>query len=862
MKLMRQGRRARSVLLVTSLIATIGAAVAVVLAPTAYAAAGCRVDYRVTSQWPGGFGATVSMTNLGDPINGWKLTWTFGAGQTIAQIWDGSATASGATVTVANQSYNAAIATGGSASFGFNGTWQQSNPVPASFTLNGTTCTGAVPSTGPTTARPSTSPSAAQSPPASSSPSSTPPTTPPAGNGTVGVTVNATAGLSPIASNAIGLNTAVYDPNMNHSAMPGLLQAAGFTALRYPGGSYSDIYNWQANVADGGYDAPNTSSSDFMGTAQAAGTSPIITVNYGTGTPDLAAAWVQNANVTNHYGIKWWEIGNETAGNGTYGANWEADSHCTDASGAAIPKGIHLDQTYNCGPSVYAANALKFVSAMKAVDPTIHVCVQVTTPGFWPDGVTNAQSPRPWNETVLSALGSKTDCVIVHYYPAGYPPNPDLVAMLNYPNQIPGIVSGVKAAVQQYAGVNPANVPILVTETNSNVAQDVQPNALFAADSYMTWLENGVMNVDWWNQHNGPGTPAVINGAQDYGDGGMFSSGTNGSGVTEPPLNTPFAPYYGFQMLSKLGSPGDAMVTSTSSNPLVKVHAVRRAGGGLNVLLVNEDPSSAHAVNLSYNGFTPSGGPTVYTFANNASSLASSAQGSASSITVGPYSLTLFQLSGSGGSVVTVPGSPGSPTVSNLSSSTTGNTSGKATLNWPAGTAGTYPVASYKVYQVTSTSRTLVGSPTGTTLDLSGLTIGASYRYQVVSVDSHGFESLPTPVTFIVPPPVDASCAAHYEISNSWQGGFIAAITLTNRATTAINNWKLTFTWPADGQAVANGWGATWSQSGQQVTVTPDAGGSIGANGGTASLGFQGSNTNQNPAPTVFYINGVPCSNV
>ena len=328
----------------------------------------------------------------------------------------------------------------------------------------------------------------------------------------VGITVNATAGVGTISSNAIGLNTAVYDGNMNNAAQPGLLKAAGFTALRYPGGSYSDIYNWQTNVADGGYDAPNTSFSDFMGTAQAVGANPVITVNYGTGTPELAAAWVQNANVTNHYGIKYWEIGNETAGNGTYGANWEADSHCTDASGAAIPKGSYPDQTYNCGPSVYAANSLKFIAAMKAVDPSIHVCVQLTTPGFWPDGVTNAQSPKSWNETVLSALGAKTDCVIIHYYPAGYPPNPDLTAMLDYPKQIAGIVAGAKAAVGQYAGLNPATVPILVTETNSNVAQDVQPNALFAADSYMTWLENGVLNVDWWNQHNGPGTPSVING--------------------------------------------------------------------------------------------------------------------------------------------------------------------------------------------------------------------------------------------------------------------------------------------------------------------------------------------------------------
>ncbi len=852
-------------LLMMSVIPVVGAATAVVVAPTAYAAAGCRVDYRVTAEWPGGFGADVSVTNLGDTLNGWQLVWTFGAGQTVGQIWNATATTSGLTVTVSNQSYNAVIATGASAGFGFNGTWAQSNPVPASFSLNGTICTGAVTTTTSPTVQPTTSPTV--------QPTTTPTTTPPTtrtptpttspGNGTVGVTVSATAGLGPIPSAGVGLNTAVYDPNMNHPDMPGLLGAAGFNALRYPGGSYSDIYNWQTHVADGGYVAGGTTFAEFVATAKAAEAAPIITVNYGTGTPELAAGWVKHANVDNDFGIRYWEIGNETAGNGTYGANWEADSHCTDASGAPIPKGTYPNQTYNCGPAVYAANSLKFIAAMKAVDPNIRVCVQLTTPGAWPDGVTNAANPRSWNETVLTAIGSKTDCVIIHWYPAGFPPSTDVAAMLNYPNQIAGMVSGVKAAVQQYAGVNPANVPIMVTETNSNVAVDVQPNALFAADMYLTWFENGVTNIDWWNQHNGPGTPSIINGAQDYGDGGIFSSGTNGSGVTEPPLNTPFAPYYGISMVSKLASPGDLMVNAQSDNALVKVHAVRRGDGGLNVLIANEDPANARTVNLTYNGFTPSDAPTVHTFANNASAITSTTQSSTSSITVGRYSLTVLQIPGSGGAVATVPGPPGPPTVSNLSSNTSSNTSGKATLKWAAGTAGTYPVANYKVYQLTSTGRTLIASPTGTTLDLSGLTIGASYRYQVVSVDTLGYESLPTsPVTVTVPPPVDASCAAHYEISNSWQGGSIAAITLTNRAATPITDWKLTFTWPAEGQAVANGWGATWAQSGQQVTVTPTAGASIAANGGTASLGFQGSNTGQNPAPTVFYINGTPCSNI
>ncbi|NUP53904.1 MAG: alpha-L-arabinofuranosidase [Catenulispora sp.] len=679
----------------------------------------------------------------------------------------------------------------------------------------------------------------------------------------VAVTVNATTGLGAVPDNGIGLNTAVYDGNMNDAAAPGLIKAAGIDAMRYPGGSYSDIYNWQTNVATGGYDAPNTSFTDFMGTAKAAGAHPIITTNYGTGTPALAASWVQNANVTNNYGIQYWEVGNEVYGNGTYGANWEADSHCTDSSGKPIPSGSYPNQTYNCGPSVYASGLLNYISAMKAVSPSIHVCAVLTTPGFWPDNVTNATtSPQSWNQTVLTALGSKTDCVIVHYYPAYT--GMSVAQMLATPTAISGIVSTLKSEITQYAGVNPANVPIVVTETNNTIANDTQPGALFAADMYMSWLENGVTNVDWWDQHNGPGTPSVIDGAQDYGDGGMFSSGGNGSGVTEPPLDTPFASYHGVQMLAKLAAPGDQMVGAASGNALVRVHAVRRADGSLSVLIDNEDPTNSYTANLAYNGFTPAGSPTVYTLANNAGTITSATQSSASSVTVAPYTLTVVQVPGSGGGVATAPSPPGQPVASNLASSTSSNTSGTATLTWSASTPGTYPVANYRVYQLAGGGgSTLVASPTATTLDLSGLTVGASYSYDVVAVDTHGNVSLPSgPVTFTVPPPADASCAVHYAVSNSWPGGFGATITLTNLSTTPINGWTLTFTWPAAGEGISSGWNGTWTQSGQNVTVANASWNStIAANGGTVGLGFNGTDTGQYPAPAAFYINGNVCSN-
>ncbi|MEU9832155.1 cellulose binding domain-containing protein [Streptosporangium sp. NPDC048047] len=159
-----------------------GVALAAGLQPvTAHAAAGCRVDYAVTSQWGGGFTGDVKVTNLGDPVNGWTLTWSFSAGQQVTQAWNATVTQSGAQVTAKDAGYNAALATGAAATFGFNGSLTGSaNPVPAAFALNGVACTG---STGPTatpTATPTVTPTATPTATPTVTPTATP-TTPPAG---------------------------------------------------------------------------------------------------------------------------------------------------------------------------------------------------------------------------------------------------------------------------------------------------------------------------------------------------------------------------------------------------------------------------------------------------------------------------------------------------------------------------------------------------------------------------------------------------------------------------------------------------------------------------------------------------------
>jgi len=69
-----------------------------------------------------------------------------------------------------------------------------------------------------------------------------------------------------------------------------------------------------------------------------------------------------------------------------------------------------------------------------------------------------------------------------------------------------------------------------VTETNSTIDMDTQPAALFGADMYMTWLENGVSNVDWWERAQRAGTISTVNGVnRTTGDQGILSNGSSSS---------------------------------------------------------------------------------------------------------------------------------------------------------------------------------------------------------------------------------------------------------------------------------------------------------------------------------------------
>lgn len=483
------------------------------------------------------------------------------------------------------------------------------------------------------------------------------------------VSVNVEARLGTLSRFAVGANAAAWDSNLVDPELPGLLSRAGIQVMRYPGGSTADNYHWLSNSPDdpniGGTD-PAANFDAYMSVVRATGAQAMITVNYGSGTPAEAADWVRYANrggrhyrgpvptypgasaTAHNYGIRYWEVGNELYGDGTYGATWEVNHKSHD-------------------PTTYANGVVSYSAAMKAVDPHIKVGAVLTAPGNWPDGQVSAASPEPWNDTVLPIACQAIDFVAIHWYAQG-PTGESDAALLAAPQDgaatpvsftpgIPTMMAALKSKLTQHCGSRADVIQIMVTETNSvsyNPGKQTTSlvNALFLADQVMTWLENGVTNVDWWAIHNSPfdgNNDPSLYGSYAFGDYGILSRGlTSANGAVEPEAETKFPAYYGLEMLSRLGhSAGSELVSATSSTPLVAVHAVKQVNGKTHVLLINKDSSAARTVSVSLNSDRVHGLARVFSYGIGDTSLESSlkrVRGSSFSITLAPYSMSTVQL--------------------------------------------------------------------------------------------------------------------------------------------------------------------------------------------------------------------------
>lgn len=79
----------------------------------------CGATHRVVASWPGGYQGQVTVRVGRTAINGWTVSWTLPAGQSVMRVWNGLLTTSGSAVWVRNAPYNGSLPAACRTTFGF-----------------------------------------------------------------------------------------------------------------------------------------------------------------------------------------------------------------------------------------------------------------------------------------------------------------------------------------------------------------------------------------------------------------------------------------------------------------------------------------------------------------------------------------------------------------------------------------------------------------------------------------------------------------------------------------------------------------------------------------------------------------------
>lgn len=172
--------------------------------------------------------------------------------------------------------------------------------------------------------------------------------------------------------------------------------------LKWPGGCMADAYDWREGVGPRdsrhctmdqawlGWEENDVGTDEYLHLCRLLGTEPMIGVNAGNGTPEMAAAWVEYCNgaVDTEYGarraanghpepynVRYWVVGNEQWG--------------------------HFERGY-VGPEKYGERFLQFAEAMRKVDPSITLAAVGKAGEF--------------NVALLPVIGGGADELQIHIY--------------------------------------------------------------------------------------------------------------------------------------------------------------------------------------------------------------------------------------------------------------------------------------------------------------------------------------------------------------------------------------------------------------------------------------------------------------
>ncbi|MBN1487531.1 MAG: hypothetical protein JW981_07810 [Anaerolineae bacterium] len=395
------------------------------------------------------------------------------------------------------------------------------------------------------------------------------------------------------AGNDLGtVNPLVYGTNtgpwqgLTRSKMP-YIEAAGLTLLRFPGGNWGDEYLLGESQLD-----------EFMELAHSLGAEPLVQVKLYKATPKQAAKWVEYANLTQEYGIKYWSIGNEPS---LYESNRGLAGYDTET----------FNQQWR-----------EFALAMKAVDPDILLVgpdIHQYTSKSW-ENPKDTQG-KDWMREFLVANGDLVDVVAFHRYPFGqYDPTPK--ELLESRQEWDTIIPELRTLIVETTG---RELPVAVTEVNSNWSSRKGKDA--TPDSFV--------NAVWWADVLGRLIQQRVSMVAHFA-----LEGAGGLGMLAYP--DPRPTYYVYMLYQEFGT---ELLYTASGDTGVSVYAARRDDEALSIIVVNVQTEEIR-IPLRLDNFEPGGPAEVWRLdsAHMAENIGAEEVSNGAELILPPQSVTLYVL--------------------------------------------------------------------------------------------------------------------------------------------------------------------------------------------------------------------------
>lgn len=338
--------------------------------------------------------------------------------------------------------------------------------------------------------------------------------------------------LGPVSPYLFGTN---YGPMhaVSLEVLP-LVEDGVFTALRFPGGAWTDTVDMKPFQID-----------QLMTFANQAGAMPTISVRMLDGDPMVAADLVEYTNIKKKYGVEYWSIGNEA---NIYTQLGQADYEYTIDN---------LNKDWRA-----------IAVAMKETDPTIKLMGPELSQ--WNDSYETTpkdSAGRDWMTEFLKVNGDLLDVVTVHRYPMHSPSNGPVTVQQLRENTRKWVaeIEYLRSLTKEILG---KELPIAITEVNSDpssaMLQDVSPdsfyNAIWYADILGQMMNADVFMVNQW----------------------VLSQRTTGLGLFQAETIRPT--YYVFPLYKNFGS---QQVYAASGVTDVDIFAAMREDGALTLMVIN-----------------------------------------------------------------------------------------------------------------------------------------------------------------------------------------------------------------------------------------------------------------------------------